>query len=212
MGGEESGIFSMIFQFEHLGLWDIEINESIDIAALKRILTEWQNSLEGIGWNALFMENHDQPRSVSVWGNDGNSLKESAKALAVVYFLMKGTPFIYQGQEIGMTNVAFPSIEDYDDVAMKRLYDIETAKGASHEEVMKIVWKQGRDNSRTPMQWNASPHAGFSDAKPWIGVNDNYTWLNAEAQINDNTSVYHFYKNLIKLRQTYDVFIYGNTS
>lgn len=132
----------MIFQFEHLGLWDVEINESIDIASFKRILTDWQDSLEGIGWNALFMENHDQPRSVSVWGDDGVYLKESAKALAAVYFLMKGTPFIYQGQELGMTNVAFPSIEDYDDVAMKRLYEIETAKGASHEDVMKIVWKK----------------------------------------------------------------------
>ncbi|MED1171466.1 alpha-glucosidase [Bacillus inaquosorum] len=207
--GEKNGIFSMIFQFEHLGLWDVEINESIDIASFKRILTDWQDSLEGIGWNALFMENHDQPRSVSVWGDDGVYLKESAKALASVYFLMKGTPFIYQGQEFGMTNVAFPSIEDYDDVAMKRLYDIETAKGASHEDVMKIVWKKGRDNSRTPMQWTAGPYAGFSDAKPWIGINKNYKWLNAEAQKNDKTSVYHFYKSLIKLRQTYDVFING---
>lgn len=199
----------MIFQFEHLGLWDVEINESIDIVAFKRILTDWQDSLEGIGWNALFMENHDQPRSVSVWGDDGVYLKESAKALSAVYFLMKGTPFIYQGQELGMTNVAFPSIEDYDDVAMKRLYETKTAKGTSHEDVMKIVWKKGRDNSRTPMQWNAGPYAGFSEAKPWIGINDNYKWLNAEAQKNDKTSVYHFYKSLINLRQTYDVFING---
>ncbi|MCY8495823.1 alpha-glucosidase [Bacillus atrophaeus] len=207
--GGKSGIFDMIFQFEHLGLWDIDADERIDVAELKRILSKWQNSLEGVGWNALFMENHDQPRSVSAWGDDQTYVTESAKALAAMYFLMKGTPFIYQGQEIGMTNVAFPSIEDYDDVAMKRLYDIETAKGVPHKEVMKVIWKKGRDNSRTPMQWNESKYAGFSDAPPWIGINDNYTWLNAKSQMQDKASVYHFYKNLIALRRKYDVFIYG---
>ncbi|MCG8396939.1 alpha-glucosidase [Bacillus atrophaeus] len=207
--GGKSGIFDMIFQFEHLGLWDIDADERIDVAELKRILSKWQNSLEGVGWNALFMENHDQPRSVSAWGDDQTYVTESAKALAAMYFLMKGTPFIYQGQEIGMTNVAFPSIEAYDDVAMKRLYDIETAKGVPHKEVMKVIWKKGRDNSRTPMQWNESKYAGFSDAPPWIGINDNYTWLNAKSQMKDNASVYHFYKNLIALRRKHDVFIYG---
>ncbi|ADP33618.1 glycoside hydrolase family 13 protein [Bacillus atrophaeus] len=207
--GGKSGIFDMIFQFEHLGLWDIDADERIDVAELKRILSKWQNSLEGVGWNALFMENHDQPRSVSAWGDDQTYVTESAKALAAMYFLMKGTPFIYQGQEIGMTNVAFPSIEDYDDVAMKRLYDIETAKGVPHKEMMKVIWKKGRDNSRTPMQWNESKYAGFSDAPPWIGINDNYTWLNAKSQMQDKASVYHFYKNLIALRRKYDVFIYG---
>ncbi|WP_406620813.1 glycoside hydrolase family 13 protein [Bacillus atrophaeus] len=207
--GGKSGIFDMIFQFEHLGLWDIDADERIDVAELKRILSKWQNSLEGVGWNALFMENHDQPRSVSAWGDDQTYVTESAKALAAMYFLMKGTPFIYQGQEIGMTNVAFPSIEDYDDVAMKRLYDIETAKGVPHKEVMKVIWKKGRDNSRTPMQWNESKYAGFSDAPPWIGINDNSTWLNAKSQMQDKASVYHFYKNLIALRRKYDVFIYG---
>ncbi|MCY7948290.1 alpha-glucosidase [Bacillus atrophaeus] len=207
--GGKSGIFDMIFQFEHLGLWDIDADERIDVAELKRILSKWQNSLEGVGWNALFMENHDQPRSVSAWGDDQTYVTESAKALAAMYFLMKGTPFIYQGQEIGMTNVAFPLIEDYDDVAMKRLYDIETAKGVPHKEVMKVIWKKGRDNSRTPMQWNESKYAGFSDAPPWIGINDNYTWLNAKSQMQDKASVYHFYKNLIALRRKYDVFIYG---
>ncbi|MCY9163890.1 glycoside hydrolase family 13 protein [Bacillus atrophaeus] len=207
--GGKSGIFDMIFKFEHLGLWDIDADERIDVAELKRILSKWQNSLEGVGWNALFMENHDQPRSVSAWGDDQTYVTESAKALAAMYFLMKGTPFIYQGQEIGMTNVAFPSIEDYDDVAMKRLYDIETAKGVPHKEVMKVIWKKGRDNSRTPMQWSESKYAGFSDAPPWIGINDNYTWLNAKSQMQDKASVYHFYKNLIALRRKYDVFIYG---
>lgn len=131
----------MIFQFEHLGLWDTEDDQSISIPALKRVLSGWQNSLEGKGWNALFMENHDQPRSVSVWG-DERFLTESAKALAAMYMLMKGTPFIYQGQELGMTNVSFPSIEDYDDAAMKYLYEKETSRGVPHEKVMKIIWKK----------------------------------------------------------------------
>ncbi|MBY8911168.1 alpha-glucosidase [Bacillus sp. YC2] len=207
--GEESGVFDMIFQFEHLGLLDTDADESICIPAFKSILSRWQNSLEGKGWNALFMENHDQPRSVSVWGDDQLFLGESAKALAAVYFLMKGTPFIYQGQELGMTNVSFPSIDDYDDVAIKRLYEIETSRGVPHEEVMKAIWKKGRDNSRTPMQWDGGEHAGFSTASPWIGINPNHTWLNAASQINDQTSVYHFYKRLIALRKEHDVLING---
>ncbi|MCP6682400.1 glycoside hydrolase family 13 protein [Bacillus nakamurai] len=207
--GEESGVFAMIFQFEHLGLWDTDADERICIPAFKDILSRWQNSLEGKGWNALFMENHDQPRSVSVWGDDSLFLTESAKALAAVYFLMKGTPFIYQGQELGMTNVSFPSIDDYDDVAIKRQYEIETSRGVPHEEVMKVIWKKGRDNSRTPMQWNGGEYAGFSTASPWIGVNPNHTWLNAASQIKDQTSVYHFYSKLIALRKKHDVLITG---
>lgn len=207
--GEESGIFDMIFQFEHLGLWDTDADERICIPAFKSILSSWQNSLEGKGWNALFMENHDQPRSVSVWGDDRSFPTESAKALAAVYFLMKGTPFIYQGQELGMTNVSFPSIDDYDDVATKRLYEIETSGGVPHEEVMKVIWKKGRDNSRTPMQWNGGQHAGFSAVSPWIGINPNHTWLNAASQIEDQTSVYHFYSRLIALRKKHDVLING---
>lgn len=206
--GEENGVFHMIFQFEHLGLWDTDENQSICIPALKRVLSGWQNSLEGKGWNALFMENHDQPRSVSVWG-DERFLKESAKALAAMYMLMKGTPFIYQGQELGMTNVSFPSIEDYDDVASKQLYEKETSRGVPHEKVMKIIWKKGRDNSRTPMQWSGAANGGFSDASPWLGVNPNHTWLNAASQMQDETSVYHFYKRLIALRKKHDVLISG---
>ncbi|WP_045511489.1 glycoside hydrolase family 13 protein [Bacillus amyloliquefaciens] len=206
--GAENGVFHMIFQFEHLGLWDTDENQSICIPALKRVLSGWQNSLEGKGWNALFMENHDQPRSVSVWG-DERFLKESAKALAAMYMLMKGTPFIYQGQELGMTNVSFPSIEDYDDVASKQLYEKETSRGVPHEKVMKIIWKKGRDNSRTPMQWSGAANGGFSDASPWLGVNPNHTWLNAASQMQDETSVYHFYKRLIALRKKHDVLISG---
>src|SRR5699024_846232 len=154
--GEEEGIFNMIFQFEHLDLWGTSVEGGLDLSELKAVLTKWQKALDGICWNALFLENHDQPRSVSTWGNSEEYLDKSANGLAAFYFLMQGTPFIYQGQEIGMTNVQFNDIEDYDDVAIKNLYKEEIEKGTPHEEVMKVIWKNGRDNSRTPMQWDDS--------------------------------------------------------
>ena len=172
--GEENGKFNMIFQFEHLGLWNKDLNNSVDVIALKQILTKWQKGLHTKGWNALFLENHDQTRSVSSWGNDKEYWNESAKMLAACYFLMQGTPFIYQGQEIGMTNVQFPSIHDYDDIGMKNFYDLEIAKGKPHEEVMEVIWSNGRDNSRTPMQWDSSLNSGFSEGEPWMKVNPNY--------------------------------------
>jgi alpha-glucosidase len=208
--GEVNGKFNMIFQFEHLGLWDKGNNGSVDLVQLKKTLTKWQKGLEGNGWNALFLENHDQPRSVSTWGNDEEYLNESAKALATMYFLMQGTPFIYQGQEIGMTNVRFDSIDDYDDVAMKNYYEIERKKGRSHEDIMEIIWTKGRDNSRTPMQWDNTVNGGFSNAKPWLGVNDNYTFINVEEQEKDSSSILNFYKQMISVRKTEEVFIYGN--
>ena len=208
--GEEDGYFNMIFQFEHLGLWDKGNTGGIDIHALRHTLTKWQKGLENRGWNALFLENHDQPRSVSTWGNDKTYHNQSAKSLAAMYFLMKGTPYIYQGQEIGMTNVQFPNIRDYNDVGMKNYYTIETAKGRSHEDVMQIIWQRGRDNSRTPMQWNDSEMAGFTEgAKTWMGVNPNYKTINVEQQKQDQHSIYHFYKSLISLRKTYNTFVYG---
>jgi alpha-glucosidase len=207
--GEENGIFNMIFQFEHLGLWQKGTNGGVDVRQLKRTLTKWQKGLENRGWNALFLENHDQPRSVSTWGNDKEYLTESAKALGAMYFLMQGTPFIYQGQEIGMTNVQFPNIEDYNDVAIKRMYQIEREKGRSHEEIMKVIWKTGRDNSRTPMQWSDAPNAGFTTGTPWMKVNENYKTINVEAQLRDPNSVLQFYKKMIRLRKENEVFIYG---
>jgi len=208
--GEENGYFNMIFQFEFLDLWDKDADESIDVRKLKKVLTKWQTGLEGRGWNALFIENHDQPRRVSNWGNDKEYWKESAKMLGALYFLMKGTPFIYQGQEIGMTNVQFPSIEDYNDVGMINYYYVETAKGRSHDEIMKVIWEKGRDNARTPMQWDASNMGGFTTAKQtWLGVNPNYTKINVEAQIDDPNSILSFYKNLIHLRKENPVFVYG---
>ncbi|KAA0546115.1 alpha-glucosidase [Bacillus sp. BGMRC 2118] len=208
--GEKNGKFNMIFQFEHLGLWDKGDNGDVDLIQLKKTLTKWQKGLEDKGWNALFLENHDQPRSVSTWGNDKEYLTESAKALATMYFFMQGTPFIYQGEEIGMTNVRFETIGEYDDVGMKNYYAIETKKGRSHEEIMDIIWRSGRDNSRTPMQWNDSVNGGFTTGKPWLGVNENYKTINVMAQEQDTNSILNFYKSMIKLRKNEEVFVYGN--
>ncbi|GIP52765.1 glycoside hydrolase family 13 protein [Paenibacillus vini] len=207
--GEQDGKFDMIFQFEHLGLWQKSLHNGLDLLKLKEVLSDWQKGLEGKGWNALFLENHDQPRSVSTWGNDGEHWDTSAKALATMYFLMQGTPFIYQGQEIGMTNVQFPTIEDYNDVSMRNWYHIEKANGKSHEEIMPVIWKNGRDNSRTPMQWDDSDNAGFTTGKPWFGVNPNYREINAQKAMEDPDSIYQYYKKLIALRKAHPVAVYG---
>jgi oligo-1,6-glucosidase/alpha-glucosidase len=207
---EEGGNFNMIFQFEHMGLWDKGEQKPLDLIELKTILTNWQNGLEEInGWNALYLENHDQIRSVNKFGSTAYRV-ESAKCLAALYFLMKGTPFIYQGQEIGMTNVKFDSIDDYDDVGMINYYRIQREKGDSHEEIMKVIWETGRDNSRTPMQWNTEKNAGFSTGDPWMKVNPNYVDINVEEQKCDKDSVLNFYKQLIKIRKQHDVLVYGS--
>jgi alpha-glucosidase len=208
--GEEHGKFNMIFQFEHLALWNKSITGGLDVIALKSALSRWQKGLEGRGWNALFIENHDQPRSVSTWGNDTEYWLESAKSLATMYFLMQGTPFIYQGQEIGMTNVRFDSMDDYDDVAMKNMYRIERAAGRSHEEIMEVIWKNGRDNSRTPMQWDGTANGGFSSGQPWMKVNPNYEEINVERAQQDPDSIYHHYKKLIALRADNPIAVYGS--
>lgn len=206
--GEEQGKFNMVFQFEHLDLWDSE-KKALDLAKLKNTFTRWQKGLEGHGWNALFIENHDKARIVSTWGDDKQYWRESATALASMYFLMQGTPFIYQGQEIGMTNVQFPSIEDYDDVAIKNLYKIRRENGVSHEEIMDFIWATSRDNSRTPMQWSAAGNAGFSTGNPWIGTNPNYKEVNVEDQLQDPDSILHFYKKMIEMKKANEIFTYG---
>lgn len=208
--GEENGIFNMIFQFEHLDLWGKDTDRGLDIFALKETLSRWQMGLSDSGWNALFMENHDQPRSVSTWANDTVFRTEAAKSFATMYFLMQGTPFIYQGQEIGMTNVTFDSIDDYNDVAIKNLYWCGREKGKSHEEMMSIIWKSGRDNSRTPMQWDNSDYAGFTKGQPWLRVNDNYKEINVEREITNKDSILNYYKLLIQLRKNNDALIYGS--
>ncbi|CAF0990434.1 unnamed protein product [Rotaria sordida] len=206
---EKTGTFNMIFQFEATNLWDKTLG-ALDVLALKRIITRWEKSLEKTGWNALFLENHDKPRIVSTWGDDKEYWRDSATSFATVYMLMMGTPFVYQGQEIGMTNVRFPSITDYPDVAARNFYNLELAKGIDQNELMQIIYITGRDNARTPMQWDDSLNAGFSTAQQtWIGVNPNYAYINVAQQQKDEHSVLNFYKRLIRLRKENDVFVYG---
>jgi alpha-glucosidase len=207
--GEERGKFNMVFQFEHLSLWNAGKKKKINIVELKNVLSKWQKSLENKGWNALFIENHDQPRRVSTWGNDEKYWYESATALGAMYFLMQGTPFIYQGQEIGMTNVKFNSIEEYNDVADKNMYRIKREESVPHEEIMEVIWASSRDNSRTPMQWSSKPNAGFTTGTPWLGVNENFKEINVEKQLEDEGSVLHFYKKMIQLKKNNEVFTYG---
>jgi len=206
---EDEGTFNMIFQFEHLNLWNYEEGQGFDVKAYKDVLTNWQNSLEGKGWNALFIENHDIPRVVSTWGNDREYLTECAKAFGAIYFLQKGTPFIYQGQELGMTNVKYHSICEYDDVKTINTYNERIESGVSEEIALKEAWVTSRDNSRTPMQWNSSKNAGFTCGKPWIGVNENYKTINVEVEERDENSVLNFYKKLIKLKKSNEALIYG---
>ncbi|GAB2696527.1 alpha-glucosidase [Paenibacillus thermoaerophilus] len=214
--GERNGVFNMIFQFEHMsvdhgpgGKWDY--NPNWKLTDLKRILSKWQEGLEGKGWNALFLENHDAPRSVSRFGNDSEKFRSvSAKMLATCYMLMKGTPYIYQGQELGMTNVRFETIEDYRDVEIMNLYREGRAEGKSEREILRAVYSQGRDNSRTPMQWTAEANAGFTTGTPWIKVNPNYPEINVQRQLQDSDSVLNYYKRLIAFRQSHDTAIYGN--
>lgn len=207
--GEKNGKFNMIFQFEANGLWGQETDGKLDLLALKKVYTRWQNALEGTGWNALFLENHDLPRSVSVWGDDKKYWLESSKALATLFFFMQGTPFIYQGQEIGMTNTKFDSIDDYNDVSAKNAYRIGIAAGKTHEEIMAPIWINGRDNSRTPMQWTAEEGAGFTTGTPWLKLNPNYKTINVAAAEQDENSILSYYKKMIKLRKADQLLVYG---
>ncbi|MBM4762012.1 alpha-glucosidase [Bacillus sp. B15-48] len=208
--GEDEGIFNMIFQFEHLDLWGKSTTGGIDIHALKETFHRWQTNLDGVGWNALFLENHDQPRSVSTWGDSRRFRVESGKSLATLYFLMQGTPFIYQGQEIGMTNVKFSTIDEYQDIAIKNLYQAGIAEGKSHDELMQIIWKNGRDNARTPMQWTDEKNAGFTSGTPWLKINPNYKEINVKKELADPNSIYTYYKKLIEIRKKKSSLLYGS--
>lgn len=207
--GEKDGKFNMLFQFEYLNIWEEEKKKGFNVKVFKDILNKWQKDLDGKGWNALYIENHDIPRVVSDLGNDKEYLKESAKAFAVTYFLQKGTPFIYQGQEIGMTNINFDNIEEYSDVKSINLYNECIEKGFSHEEAMKEVYLISRDNARTPMQWSKGRNAGFTEGKPWIKINPNYESINVSSEEKDKNSILNFYKKLIKIRNNNETFIYG---
>lgn len=207
--GNENGKFDMIFQFEHLSLWDDSDDSSLHIPALKKALSKWQDALYQKGWNALFIENHDIVRVNSRWGNDKEYWKESSKSLAMMYFLQQGTPFIYQGQEIGMTNIKYEDINCYNDVATHNRYKNNVNKGMNKQKALEHEWTVSRDNARTPMQWDGSLNAGFTSGDPWIGVNPNSKDINVESQINDEDSILNFYKSLIKIRKQYSTFIHG---
>ncbi|MHB7919393.1 glycoside hydrolase family 13 protein [Staphylococcus hominis] len=206
--GEKEGKFNMIFQFEHLGLWSTG-DSKFDVLSYKNVLNRWQKQLEGIGWNALFIENHDQPRRVSTWGDDKKYWFESATSHAVVYFLQQGTPFIYQGQEIGMTNYPFESIETFNDVAVKTEYQIVKSQGGDVNQLLDKYKMENRDNSRTPMQWTNEVNGGFTEGTPWFPVNPNYKTINVAQQSEDSDSILNFYKRLIKIKKSDDIYTYG---
>lgn len=205
---------SMIFQFDHITLsWDEQLGKwgpkPFDLLKLKATFNKWQTELADSGWNSLFWNNHDLPRVVSKYGDTGIYREKSAKMLATVLHLLKGTPYIYQGEEIGMTNVAFPNIEDYQDIESLSHYKQNIANGMTHEAMMHALHENSRDNARTPMQWNDSTYAGFSQHEPWLKVNPNYTDIHVADALERPDSVFYYYKRLIELRKTYPAIVYG---
>jgi len=212
--GSDRNELNMVFQFEHMdldsgpgGKWDLR---PLKLKDLRDNFTKWQKGLEGEGWNSLYLNNHDQPRMVSRFGNDKKYRVESAKMLATFLHTLQGTPYIYQGEEIGMTNVKFNSIEEYKDIETLNMYKEKVKENHEDEaKVMESIYVKGRDNARTPVQWNASNHAGFTTGTPWIAINPNYKEVNVEKATADPDSIFHYYKKLIKLRKEHDVIVYG---
>ncbi|PKH09683.1 glucohydrolase [Moritella sp. Urea-trap-13] len=205
--------FSMVFQFEHISLtWkhgDKWNPIALDLPEFKRVLTKWQIELADEGWNSLFWNNHDLPRAVSKFGDDGQYRVESAKMLATTLHMMKGTPYVYQGEEIGMTNVAFDSIDDYRDIETLNFYKERTENGVAPETMLAAVHENSRDNGRTPMQWSNTDNAGFSQTQPWLQVNPNYPEINVDAALEDQNSIFYHYQKLIKLRKSLPVIVHG---
>ena len=207
---------NMVFQFEHM---DVDSDEKagkwttrkMDLRNLKKILTRWQKGLQDIAWNSLYWENHDQPRSVSRFGNDSDEYREiSAKMLATCIHMMQGTPYVYQGEELGMTNCPFNTLDNFRDLESINAFHELTEQGKmTEEDMMAAISYKGRDNARTPMQWDDSAYAGFSTANPWIMVNPNYTKINAKDQVNREDSVFKYYQKLIKLRHESELIVYG---
>lgn len=207
---------NMVFQFEHM---DVDSDEKagkwttrkMDLRNLKKILTRWQKGLQDIAWNSLYWENHDQPRSVSRFGNDSDEYREiSAKMLATCIHMMQGTPYVYQGEELGMTNCPFNTLDNFRDLESINAFHELTEQGKmTEEDMMAAIGYKGRDNARTPMQWDDSAYAGFSTANPWIMVNPNYTKINAKDQVNRKDSVFKYYQKLIKLRHESELIVYG---
>ncbi|UII56740.1 alpha-glucosidase [Cytobacillus spongiae] len=206
---------NMVFQFEHVdldsgpgGKWDLR---PLTLNALRDSFTKWQKGLEHAGWNSLYLNNHDQPRMVSRFGNDERYRVESAKLLATFLHTLKGTPYIYQGEEIGMTNVKFESIDDYKDIETLNMYDEKVReKGEDHQTVMESIYVKGRDNARTPFQWDDREHAGFTHGEPWLKVNPNYIKINAKEAVADPNSVFHYYRKLIQIRKKHEILVYGS--
>ena len=214
--GDDREELNMVFQFEHM---DVDSDEKagkwttrkMDLRNLKKILTRWQKGLQDIAWNSLYWENHDQPRSVSRFGNDSDEYREiSAKMLATCIHMMQGTPYVYQGEELGMTNCPFNTLDNFRDLESINAFHELTEQGKmTEEDMMAAIGYKGRDNARTPMQWDDSAYAGFSTANPWIMVNPNYTKINAKDQINREDSVFKYYQKLIKLRHESELIVYG---
>ena len=206
----------MVFQFEHMDLDQGEFSKwgdkKVKLTALKENLTKWQNELEGKAWNSLFWCNHDQPRVVSRFGNDSKEYREvSAKMLATCLHLMQGTPYVYQGEELGMTNVPFASVDEFKDIESINAYHEYVESGLiSKEDMMRYLCYKSRDNARTPMQWNNQENAGFTTGTPWIKVNPNYVEINAEEEVKRADSVFSYYKKLIALRHQEEVIVYGH--
>ena len=206
--------FSMVFQFEHMVMDQEEGKEKWDLAPLpfvklKKCMEKWQTELYEKGWNSLFWDNHDLPRIVSRWGDDGAYRVPSAKMLAIVLHGMQGTPYIYQGEELGMTNVRFDSIEEYRDIETLNMYYERLEAGYDKKDIMASIYAKSRDNARTPMQWSAQRNAGFTTGTPWLGLNPNYREINVEQERKDPDSIYQFYRRLIKLRKICPVFTDG---
>lgn len=206
---------NMVFQFEHMGTvqgkYGKWTTERVQMPKLRAVMNKWQNELEGVAWNSLYWDNHDQPRAVSRFGNDGPMYREvSAKMIATCLHMMKGTPYIYQGEEIGMTNAYFKSIDDYQDIEVLNAYK-ELVQGGfmEEEDFLDCLKAVSRDNARTPMQWDDSENAGFTTGTPWLKVNENYHMINAKAALADKNSVFYYYQKLIQLRKSYDVIIDG---
>ena len=205
---------SMVFQFEHIGLdeqagkqkWDLK---PLEMADLKAVLSKWQTSLGDEGWNSLFWNNHDLPRVISRWGNDKEFRVESAKAFAILLHMMKGTPYIYQGEEIGMTNYPITSIEEVEDIESVNMYHDRLSNGFTKEEIITSINTKGRDNARTPMQWDKTKNAGFSTGEPWLHVNPNHKEINVEEALADKNSIFYTYQKLISLRKNNPIVIWG---
>ncbi|MBB3125806.1 oligo-1,6-glucosidase [Paenibacillus rhizosphaerae] len=213
--GADRKELQMVFQFEHM---DIDAGDGDKWAVvpwtlqkLRGVLHKWQTGLAEDGWNSLYLNNHDQPRMVSRFGNDGEYRVPSAKMLATLLHTLKGTPYIYQGEELGMTNIQFSSIEDYRDIEILNMYEERVTQGnADPGTIMEAIHTKGRDNARTPMQWSAGPNAGFTTGTPWIRINPNYREINAEAAMGDPDSVFRYYQRLIALRKQNPVMVYGD--